>query len=138
MEASKISFDDNYTLNIFSEYLNKNLMVVISDELEASEEELTLDYRSKIAAFINDTPTWYNQVCQEIIKWVKLTYNISIESTDIELMIIFILFEQSEKELFGLDFRLTVDAEHGCGIQLKINNGHYEIAKIGIADIALG
>lgn len=56
--------------------------------------------------------------------------------SDIELMGIYILFEQNEYELFGLAFRLEFEIEHGCGIKIKINEGKYEIIEIGTGEVA--
>lgn len=47
MKANDISFNENFYMSIFSEYLNKNIHLNISDELDASEEELTDEYREK-------------------------------------------------------------------------------------------
>ena len=54
----------------------------------------------------------------------------------IELMAIFIRFEQDEPALFGLSYRTKFDVEHGCGIKLKGNNQQFEIVEIGCADVA--
>jgi len=138
MNQININFDNNHAMTFYSEYLRKNIMIIISDELEASEEDLTFDFKNKISLFINNISKWYPPVCQGIIDWVKSTYDISINLVDIELMIIYILFEQVENALFGLDFRLSVDIEHGCGVQLSLQNNHYIITKIGSADVAFG
>ena len=59
-----------------------------------------------------------------------------ISDSDIELMAIFIRFEQDEPALFGLSYRTKFDVEHGCGIKLKGNNQQFEIVEIGCADVA--
>ena len=51
MKATDISFNENYYMSIFSEYINKNILLNISDELDASEEELTDGYRQKDSKF---------------------------------------------------------------------------------------
>lgn len=136
MKANDISFNENFYMSIFSEYLNKNIHLNISDELDASEEELTDEYREKIVNFVNNTPQWYGITCDSIIAWVKNVYKIDIHLQDIELMGIYILFEQNEHELFGLIFRLEFDIEHGCGIKIKINDGKYEIIETGTGEVA--
>ncbi len=136
MKANDISFNENFYMSIFSEYLNKNIHLNISDELDTSEEELTDEYREKIVNFVNNTPQWYGITCDSIIAWVKNVYKIDIHLQDIELMGIYILFEQNEHELFGLIFRLEFDIEHGCGIKIKINDGKYEIIETGTGEVA--
>lgn len=136
MKANDISFNENFYMSIFSEYLNKNIHLNISDELDASEEELTDEYREKIVNFVNNTPQWYGITCDSIIAWVKNVYKIDVHLQDIELMGIYILFEQNEHELFGLIFRLEFDIEHGCGIKIKINDGKYEIIETGTGEVA--
>jgi ferredoxin-fold anticodon binding domain-containing protein len=136
MKANDISFNERFYMSIFSEYLNKNIHLNISDELDASEEELTDKYREKIASFVNNTPQWYGITCDSIIAWTKNVYKIDVHLQDIELMGIYILFEQNEHELFGLIFRVEFDIEHGCGIKIKINEGKYEIIEIGTGEVA--
>lgn len=92
MKATDISFNENYYMSIFSEYINKNILLNISDELDASEEELTDGYRLKIASFVNNMSQWYGIACDSIIAWVKDIYNIDVHLSDIELMGIYILF----------------------------------------------
>jgi hypothetical protein len=134
MNANEIVFDENYSMNVFLKDLNKKIRIVLSDELEASEEELTDEYRGKIACFINDLPQWYDKVCNAVTVWTKNIYKIDTHSQDLQLMSIFILFEQNEKKLFGIEFRAEFDIEHGCG--LKIFGDNFEIVEIGTADVA--
>ena len=90
-----------------------------------------MDTDKKIASFVNNMSQWYGIACDSIIAWVKDIYNIDVHLSDIELMGIYILFEQNEHELFGLAFRLEFDIEHGCGIKTKTNDGKFEIIEIG-------
>lgn len=136
MKANDISFNENFYMSVFSEYLNKNILLNISDELDASEEELTDEYAQKVASFVNNMPQWYGIACDSIIAWIKNVYQIDINLQDIELMGIYILFEQNEHELYGLIFRLECDIEHDCGIKIKINDGKYEIIETGTGEIA--
>ena len=46
---------------------------LLSDSLSASEEELTEDYKGKIASFVNNMPQWYSRACNSIIAWAKDT-----------------------------------------------------------------
>jgi hypothetical protein len=136
MKANNITFDENLNMSVFSKELNKKIRIVLSDELEASEEELSGEYRGKIASFINDMPQWYNKVCDAIIIWAKSIYKIEAHYKDMQLMSIYILFEQNEKELFGLEFRTEFDIEHGCGLQINGKDSNFGIVKAGTGDIA--
>ena len=101
-----------------------------------SEEELTEDYKGKIASFVNNMPQWYSRAYNSIIAWAKDTYKIDAHVQDIELINIFVLFEQNEDELFGVEFRVEFDVEHGCGIKIKVDNGKYDIIEVGTGDVA--
>lgn len=136
MKATEIKFDDNFEMGVFSEYLNKEIRLCILDDLEASVEELTDEYKEKIAYFVNSISQWYSAVCNSIISWSKDTYKIDAHLQDIELMCIFVLFEQNADELFGLGFRVEFDVEHGCGIKIKVNDGKYDIIEVGTGDVA--
>ncbi len=134
MKFDEIIFDEHLEMHFFSEDLNKSIRVVLSDSLYASEEELTESYRMKISDFINNLPNWYNKSVDSVLQRAKTVYNIDAQSDDVQLMSIFVLFEQDEKELYGLSFRVNFDVEHGCG--LKITNDAYEITEIGSGDVA--
>lgn len=136
MKATEIKFDDNFEMGVFSEYPNKEIRLCILDDLEASVEELTDEYKEKIAYFVNSISQWYSAVCNSIISWSKDTYKIDAHLQDIELMCIFVLFEQNADELFGLGFRVEFDVEHGCGIKIKVNDGKYDIIEVGTGDVA--
>lgn len=136
MKTSKIKFDDDLSMYIFIKYLNTEIGITLSDDLYASEEKLTLVYREKIACFIDNIPQWYNKASDAIISWAKKTYNINSGYNEIKLMRIYVLFEQRDNELFGLDFRVKFDIEHGCGIKIKGKDENYEIVEIGEGDVA--
>lgn len=130
------NFDENHMTSFYSDYLKKNIMVVISDELNASEEILTDEYKERISIFINNMSKWYYLVYDAILHWVKNKFDVVLNTSDIELMIIYVLFEQSENGLYGLSFRLSIDIEHGCGIQIAVQNDDYRIIKIGTGDVS--
>ena len=136
MESNIEKFDDDFMTKVYSDYLQKDIMVCISDELDACEEELTLGYRKEISSFINAMAQWYHLVYDAIFDWTKKQYGTSLKTPDIELMIVYVLFEQTEQERYGLSFRLTFDIEHGCGVQIVVEEGQYSVIKIGSADVA--
>ena len=117
--------------------LKKKVRLVLSDDLEASEQELTEEYKEKIVQFLEEISIWYNKTIDAVKQYADNKYSIKdISDSDIELMAIFIRFEQDEPTLFGLSYRTKFDVEHGCGIKLKGNNQQFEIVEIGCADVA--
>jgi hypothetical protein len=71
-----------------------------------------------------------------VLKDAKQTYGIDTKQEDLRLINIFILFEQNEDELFGLEFRVEFGVEHGCGLKIKGKKDHYRITKTGTGDVA--
>lgn len=136
MKATEIIFNEDLEMYVFLKDLDDEVCITLSDSLSASEEELTEDYKGKIASFVNTMPQWYSRACNSIIAWAKDTYKIDAHVQDIELINIFVLFEQNEDELFGVEFRVEFDVEHGCGIKIKVNNGKYDIIEVGTGDVA--
>lgn len=132
-----IYFGDELETSIFLDALKKKVRIVLSDDLEVSEHELTIEYKEKIVQFLEEISIWYDKTAVAVKQYADNKYSIKdISDSDIELMAIFILFEQDEPALFGLSYRTEFDVEHGCGIKLKGNNQQFEIVEIGCADIA--
>jgi hypothetical protein len=134
MNSKDVIFDENLEFNTLINESNNEICIVLSDDLNSSEEELTEKYKSQIARFINDSLKWYEKVVTDIISWAKDEYKTDAQKSDIELKNVFILYEQDEQELYGLQFRVAFDVEHGCGI--KINTKDFEIVEIGDGDVA--
>ena len=132
-----IYFGDELETSIFLDALKKKVRIVLSDDLEASEQKLTEEYKEKIVQFLEEISIWYDKTTVAVKQYADNKYSIKdISDSDIELMAIFILFEQDEPALFGLSYRTEFDVEHGCGIKLKGNNQQFEIVEIGCADVA--
>lgn len=137
MKVCDLQFDEDLETSIFLDALKKKVRIVLSDDLEASEQELTEEYKEKIVQFLEEISIWYNKTIDAVKQYADNKYSIKdISDSDIELMAIFIRFEQDEPALFGLSYRTEFDVEHGCGIKLKGNNQQFEIVEIGCADIA--
>ena len=131
-----IYFGDELGTSIFLDALKKKVRIVLSDDLEASEQELTEEYKEKIVQFLEEISIWYDKTTVAVKQYADNKYSIKdISDSDIELMAIFIRFEQDEPALFGLSYRTEFDVEHGCGIKLKDNNQQFEIVEIGCADV---
>lgn len=137
MKVCDLQFDEDLETSIFLDALKKKVRIVLSDDLEASEQELTEEYKEKIVQFLEEISIWYNKTTIAVKQYADNKYSIKdISDSDIELMAIFIRFEQDEPALFGLSYRTEFDVEHGCGIKLKGNNQQFEIFEIGCADVA--
>lgn len=137
MKVCDLQFDEDLETSIFISALKKKVRIVLSDDLEASEQELTEEYKEKIVQFLEEISIWYDKTAVAVKQYADNKYSIKdISDSDIELMAIFILFEQDEPDLFGLSYRTKFDVEHGCGIKLKGNNQQFEIVEIGCADVA--
>jgi hypothetical protein len=137
MKVCDLQFDEDLETSIFLDALKKKVRIVLSDDLEASEQELTEEYKQRIVQFLEEISIWYNKTIDAVKQYADDKYGIKdVSSNDIELMAIFILFEQDEPDLFGLSFRTEFDVEHGCGIKLKGNDQQFEIVEIGCADVA--
>lgn len=134
MKPHDIIFDTDFEMPFFSERLNKNITLYLADYLDATEENLSNEYKIKISSFINEMDIWYSIAEDAIKKRASEKYNIISKNDDIQLMSIFILFEQSEEELYGLSFRVNFDREHGCG--LKIKKSDYRIIEIGTDEVS--
>ena len=137
MKVCDLQFDEDLETSVFISALKKKVRIVLSDDLEASEQELTEEYKEKIVQFLEEISIWYNKTIDAVKQYADNKYSIKdISDSDIELMAIFIRFEQDEPALFGLSYRTEFDVEHGCGIKLKGNNQQFEIIEIGCADVA--
>ena len=137
MKVCDLQFDEDLETSVFISALKKKVRIVLSDDLEASEQELTEEYKEKIVQFLEEVSIWYDKTTLAVKQYADNKYRVKdISDSDIELMAIFILFEQDEPDLFGLSYRTEFGVEHGCGIKLKGNNQQFEIVEIGCADVA--
>ena len=123
MKVCDLQFDEYLETSVVISALKKKVRIVLSDDLEASEQELTEEYKEKIVQFLEEISIWYDKTTVAVKQYADNKYSIKdISDSDIELMAIFIRFEQDEPALFGLSYRTEFDVEHGCGIKLKGNN----------------
>ena len=137
MKVCDLQFDEDLETSVFISALKKKVRLVLSDDLEASEQQLSEEYKQRIVQFLEEISIWYNKTIDAVKQYADGKYGIKdVSNTDIELMAIFILFEQDEPDLFGLSYRIEFDVEHGCGIKLKGNGQQFEIVEIGCADVA--
>ena len=137
MKVCDLQFDEDLETSVFISALKKKVRLVLSDDLEASEQQLSEEYKQKIVQFLEEISIWYNKTIDAVKQYADGKYGIKdVSNTDIELMAIFILFEQDEPDLFGLSYKTEFDVEHGCGIKLKGYDQQFKIVEIGCADVA--
>lgn len=134
MESKDIVFDENLEFYALVKGLKDKVCIILSDGLYASEEELTEAYKTKIANFINSIDSWYNKSVNAVCKRGEQVYNIKTQHEDLRLLNIYVLYEQGEDELYGLQFWAKFDEEHAVG--LKIRGKDFEITEIGTGDVA--
>ena len=93
MKVCDLLFDEDLETSIFLDALKKKVRIVLSDDLEASEQELTEEYKEKIVQFLEEISIWYNKTIDAVKQYADNKYSIKdISDSDIELMAIFILF----------------------------------------------
>ena len=131
---------------------NGILVVAPGEQPDYSQEEL-LTFLKKRKGILDGVcisggePTLSDGLEEFLGKIKELGYAVKLDTNgsrpkieacmqDIELTHIFVLFEQNAEELFGLEFRVEFDIEHGCGIKIRINDGKYDIVEVGTGDVA--
>jgi hypothetical protein len=132
--AYELSFDENLETYISIKGLEEKVCVSLSDSLYDSEDDLTEQNKTKIVNFIDNFENWYNKSITAIFNRAQQKYNVTAKTDDLTLINIFILFNQNDDELYGLEFRAEFDIEHAVGI--KISGKNFDIVEIGTGDIA--
>ena len=107
---------------------NEKVCLVLSDSLEVINEELTPSYIAKLDNLLDQSSVWYPKALKKIQEeFPGLTHA--------RLRSIFILSEQRDVDLiFGLEFGLREDSEHGRGFKLSLNS--LEILEYGLGEVA--
>ena len=128
MKSSDIKFNSELQMPVKIDQEPKPVVLEIADSLDAAEQKLRQPYKEKIAKFLNSSESWY----PVSIKKIK---DETPKPGKIRLLQIFILSEQDADSLvFGLEFRIDADVEHGRG--LKIDGETLEILEWGIGEVA--
>lgn len=132
-----ITFDENYEMSIQIEEQSEGVFLILSDDLSATDEDLSISYKEKIINFIKSSDKWYPLFKEYIFEWGKKEYKTENVKQNFSLINIFVLFEQEEEEIFGLEYGVQFDEEHNCGIKVKkTNNEDFEVYEIGSGDVA--
>ena len=85
----------------------EKVCLALSDSLEVINEELTPSYKAKLDHLLDQSSVWYPKALEKIQEEFP-------ELAHARLLSIFILSEQSDVDLiFGLEFGLREDSEHG-------------------------
>lgn len=106
------------------------ILLYLSDSLAVIDElpDIPENYKQSIISLVSNSDKWYNSVIKKIKN--ELAYE-----KNIKLMCIYILTEPNENPLiFGLDFRVSSDIEHGRG--MKVETDTLKIIDYGLADVA--
>ena len=111
-----------YKFNIHNEMYvaipeeREKVCLVLSDSLEVINEELTPSYRAKLDNLLDQSSVWYPKALARIQEEFS-------ELAHARLLSIFILSEQRDIDLiFGLEFGLREDSEHGRGLKFSLDS----------------
>ena len=75
MRETKIKFDKDLSKEIFIRKINKKIRLILSDDLDASEEKLSDSYCKKIADFIDNFSKWYDKCKDAVKEWGENIYH---------------------------------------------------------------
>ena len=106
----------------------EKVCLALSDSLEVINEELTPSYKAKLDNLLDQSSVWYPKALAKIQE--EFT-----ELSSARLLSIYILSEQTDIDLiFGLEFGLKEDSEHGRGLKFSLNS--LEILEYGLGEVA--
>jgi|SRR5678815_3873350 hypothetical protein len=128
MDGADIKFNAKLQMPVKIAQEQKPVLLEISDSLDAAEEKLRRPYKDKIAKFVDSSASWYPLAIEKIKEETP-------DPGKTRLLQIFILSEQdADSMVFGLEYRIDADVEHGRG--LKIDGETFEILEWGIGEVA--
>lgn len=129
MKPQDIIFDENLMLSDVKIAEQKEpFILALSDDLSLAEEIVSNDFKNKIITFINSSSKWFEIAKDQVFKDTG-------DTKGLRLITLYVLSEQlADYIIFGLEFSLDFDREHGRGLQ--INAETYEILDYGTADIS--
>lgn len=117
---------------MFEFYIPQSYKPILADlslPLEESARPLTQELKDKVARLINLSATWYPLA----VKKIKDEFNGNV---DLRLVGLNILTDETQKEfIFGLNFDVSKDEEHGIGLQMSFPS--FEIIKHGDAEASM-
>ena len=94
----------------------EKVCLALSDSLEVINEELTSSYKAKLDNLLDQSSVWYPRALEKIQEEFP-------ELEHARLLSIFILSEQRDgDQIFGLEFGLREDSEHGRGLEFSLKS----------------
>lgn len=128
MEANNIVLNDLFMMEFHIPQSNKPVLLNLSFILEEGKYSLTDNLKNKISDLINQSDTWYTIAVERIKKEFKNCTNLWL----VELNIL--SSETSQDLIFGLNFDIPYDEEHGRGIKMLFPS--MEIIEYGDAEVS--
>lgn len=126
-----LEFDEKYTMDITISGQKDGVVLYLADTLLDSLKTLpniSDSLKSKISSVIAKSDIWLQNSINRIKSEVK-------DECEVQLISIYILSEENMDSLiFGLEFWLSTDEEHGRGMKLRSDT--FEIIDYGLADVA--
>lgn len=125
-----LEFDEDYCTEVSIVEQKDGVMLCLSDDLEAIETlpYLSQDFVDKIILVVENSKSWFEKSVNRIKNELK-------EENEIQLISIYILSEPDDSPLlFGLEFWISSDREHGRG--MKIEADTMNIVDYGLGDVA--
>ena len=106
----------------------EKVCLALSDSLEVINKELIPSYKAKLDNLLDQSSVWYPTAFGKIQEeFPGLSHA--------RLLSIFILSEHTDIDLiFGLEFGLREDSEHGRGLKFSLDS--FEILEYGIGKVA--
>jgi hypothetical protein len=130
MKKFNLEFDEDYCAELYILEQDEEILLYLSDSLEVIDElpDIPKSYEKSIMTLVINSDKWYGKAINKISSELDNEKNI-------KLMCIYILTEPEEQPLiFGLQFRVSSDVEHGRG--MKVEADTMNIIDYGLADIA--
>jgi len=130
MKEFSLHFDEDYCAGVYISEQENEILLYLSDDLDVIDKlpNISENYKYAITSLVSNSDKWYDYAIERIRS--ELAYEELIT-----LVCIYILTEDSESPLiFGLQFRVSSDVEHGRGMKLRADT--MEIIEYGLADVA--
>lgn len=120
--------ENDFSTLIRLENSEKKIYLTISDDLDSAYEPIKPETQQRIWRFIDQSPVWL-PMAEEKIRSEFMT------NVEIKFLSIYILSELWEEDLvYGLQFWVSEDIEHGRGLKLREND--FSIIDYGLAEVA--
>lgn len=129
MKPEDIALNELCMFEFYIPQSDKPILADLSLPLEEGARPLTQELKNKVARLINLSATWYPPA----VKKIKDEFNGDV---DLWLVGLNILTDETQKEfIFGLNFDVSKDEEHGRGLQMSFPS--FEIIKHGDAEASM-